>query len=140
MGGPPPAGCQLTCQVLSPWKKKKSAKPQTTEVQTMQSRGMSLILSPLRSWGRRGGRGESRLRATPHPFPGASHHHLFQLPNSACPTRAAGVLAANGHPAGPPCAQDPVLAAPWPGGPLCGGSSHTGRRRLSGPRLLTPLH
>lgn len=39
----------LTCQVLSPWKKKKSAKPQTTDVQIMQSRGMSLILSPLRS-------------------------------------------------------------------------------------------
>lgn len=39
----------LTCHVLSPWKKKKSAKPQTTEVHTMQSRGMSLILSPLRS-------------------------------------------------------------------------------------------
>lgn len=45
----PVAGELLTCQVLSPWKKKKRAKPQTTEVQTMQSRGMSLILSPLRS-------------------------------------------------------------------------------------------
>lgn len=44
------AGGLLTCQVLSPWKKKKSAKPHTTEVQTMQSRGMSLIRSPLRSW------------------------------------------------------------------------------------------
>jgi len=40
--------------VLRPWKKKKRAKPQTTEVQTMQSRGMSLILSPLRSWGNTG--------------------------------------------------------------------------------------
>jgi hypothetical protein len=45
----PGGGRLLTCHVLSPWKKKKSAKPQTTEVQTMQSRGMSLILSPLRS-------------------------------------------------------------------------------------------
>lgn len=45
----------LTCQVLSPWKKKKRAKPQTTEVLTMQSRGMSLMRSPLRSCGR--GRG-----------------------------------------------------------------------------------
>lgn len=41
-----------TCQVLSPWKKKKRAKPQTTEVPIMQSRGMSLMRSPLRSWRR----------------------------------------------------------------------------------------
>lgn len=39
----------LTCQVLRPWKKKKSAKPQTTDVHTIHSRGISLILSPLRS-------------------------------------------------------------------------------------------
>lgn len=44
-----------TCQVLSPWKKKKRAKPQTTEVPIMQSKGMSLMRSPLRSWRR--GRG-----------------------------------------------------------------------------------
>lgn len=42
----------LTCQVLSPWKKKKRAKPQTTEVLMMQSKGMSLMRSPLRSCGR----------------------------------------------------------------------------------------
>ena len=48
--------------MLSPWKKKKRAKPQTTEVQTMQSRGMSLILSPLRSWG---DTGETGLRPRP---------------------------------------------------------------------------
>lgn len=53
-----PAACAtllLTCQVLSPWKKKKRAKPQTTEVLMMQSRGMSLMRSPLRSCG--GGQG-----------------------------------------------------------------------------------
>lgn len=60
-GRPPTflAGRLLTCQVLSPWKKKKRAKPHTTEVQTMQRRGMSLIRSPLRSWvGQGGGGGE----------------------------------------------------------------------------------
>lgn len=41
----------LTCHVLSPWKKKKRAKPQTTEVPMMQSKGMSLMRSPLRSCG-----------------------------------------------------------------------------------------
>lgn len=54
----------LTCQVLSPWKKKKSAKPHTTEVQTMQSRGMSLIRSPLRSCGE-GGEPEGQIPAQP---------------------------------------------------------------------------
>lgn len=54
---PPPApphcaALPLTCQVLSPWKKKKRAKPQTTEVLMMQSKGMSLMRSPLRSCGR----------------------------------------------------------------------------------------
>lgn len=48
----PPATLPLTCQVLSPWKKKKRAKPQTTEVLMMQSKGMSLMHSPLRSCGR----------------------------------------------------------------------------------------
>ena len=60
------AGGPLTCQVLSPWKKKKSAKPQTTEVQMMQSRGMSLILSPLRSWGEDG----EEQPEGPAPLPG----------------------------------------------------------------------
>lgn len=71
------AGSLLTCQVLSPWKKKKSAKPHTTEVQTMQSRGMSLIRSPLRSWGW----GESSLRARPQPspFPGLPFTPLLSI-------------------------------------------------------------
>lgn len=60
------AGGPLTCQVLSPWKKKKSAKPQTTEVQMIQSRGMSLILSPLRSWGEDG----EEQPEGPAPLPG----------------------------------------------------------------------
>lgn len=56
--------------MLSPWKKKKSAKPQTTEVQMMQSSGMSLILSPLRSWEWGWGRKEQpEGQASPNPFP-----------------------------------------------------------------------
>lgn len=60
--------------MLSPWKKKKSAKPQTTEVQMMQSRGMSLIRSPLRSWGGGGGgggetaEGQASTKAAAQPF------------------------------------------------------------------------
>lgn len=44
-----PGLAELTCQVLRPWKKKKRAKPHTTEVQTMQSRETSSRRSPLRS-------------------------------------------------------------------------------------------
>lgn len=51
----------LTCQVLSPWKKKKRAKPHTTEVPTMQSKGMSLMRSPLRSCRRGPGRCAGRI-------------------------------------------------------------------------------
>lgn len=51
----PVAGELLTCQVLSPWKKKKRAKPRTTGITERRAeRGMSLILS-LRAegtWGR----------------------------------------------------------------------------------------
>lgn len=42
-------GIKLTCQVLSPWKKKKSAKPQTTAVKRMHTRARQWIRSPLRS-------------------------------------------------------------------------------------------
>lgn len=57
---------RLTCQVLSPWKKKKRAKPQTTEVPMMQSKGMSLMRSPLRSCGRgQGQRAGGRWQGCP---------------------------------------------------------------------------
>lgn len=60
----PPGLAELTCQVLRPWKKKKRAKPHTTEVQTMQSRETSSRRSPLRSC--RGGSGQGgRLGEAP---------------------------------------------------------------------------
>lgn len=40
----------LTCQVLSPWKKKNSANPQTTAVRRINTNGRHWILSPLRSY------------------------------------------------------------------------------------------
>lgn len=49
LGGSGGGGVWLTCQVLRPWKKKKRAKPHTTDVQTMHSNGMGFRRSPLRS-------------------------------------------------------------------------------------------